>query len=323
MPASRKNTSSPSVSSSLSGGKSAGRKPTLSPTRIGTYLECAVKYKYIYQDKIGRFYTKARAGFSFGSTLHNVLQDFHEQGATHSAQEMVEELEQKWIGAGYENREQEQAHRETGQQIVQAYHAAHQERVVAQVETLFTEKTISCDMGRFKLSGRVDRIDRHADGRLEIIDYKSGRWDTSAEEVANSLAMCCYQLILTRMYPDTPVFATLYCLRSGNQASAALEGDTLAEFTRELIELGHHILDEDYDALRPVPLNICPECDFLPRCARYWREQERHNHHIQTDAPEQAERSEQELSGSYSVGAAPATDAFSPSSDTAFSEDGV
>ena len=61
-----------------------GRKPTLSPTRIGTYLECAVKYRYIYQDKIGRFYTKARAGFSFGSTLHNVLQDFHEQGATHT-----------------------------------------------------------------------------------------------------------------------------------------------------------------------------------------------------------------------------------------------
>ena len=48
------------------------------------------------------------------------------------------------------------------------------------METIATEKTISCDMGRFKLSGRVDRIDRHADGRLEIIDYKSGRWDTSA-----------------------------------------------------------------------------------------------------------------------------------------------
>jgi putative RecB family exonuclease len=277
MPATRKNISSETAS------KSGGRKPTLSPTRINIYLECAVKYKYIYQDKIGRFYTKARAGYSFGSTLHNVLQDFHEQGATHTPEEMVEELQQKWIGAGYESQEQEQAQREAGQQIVQAYHIAHQERIQAQVETVATEKTISCDMGRFKLSGRVDRIDRHADGRLEIIDYKSGRWDTSAEEVANSLAMCCYQLILKRQYPESPVCGTIYCLRSGNQATAELADDTLEEFARELTDLGNNILADNYDALRPVPLEICPECDFLPRCARYWRAIERQSE--PNDAP--------------------------------------
>ena len=277
MPAARNKNSTETTS------KPGGRKPTLSPTRINTYLECAVKYKYIYQDKIGRFYTKARAGYSFGSTLHNVLQDFHEQGAIHTPEEMVEELQQKWIGAGYASQEQEQAQREAGQQIVQAYHTAHQERIQAHVETIATEKTLSCDMGRFKLSGRVDRIDRHADGRLEIIDYKSGRWDTSAEEVANSLAMCCYQLILKRMHPDAPVCATIYCLRSGNQATAELADDTLEEFARELTDLGHHILDEDYDALRPVPLDICPECDFLPRCARYWQAIERQS--APNDAP--------------------------------------
>ena len=279
MAAARKN------STTTSDVKSGGRKPTLSPTRIGTYLECAVKYRYIYQDKIGRFYTKARAGYSFGSTLHNVLQDFHEQGATHTPEALVEDLEQKWIGAGYRDAEQEAAHREAGQQIVQAYHAAHQERIVAQVETIATEKTISCDMGRFKLTGRVDRIDRHADGRLEIVDYKSGRWDTSPEEVANSLAMCCYQLILKRLHPEAPVSGTIYCLRSGHQATVELEHDTLEEFARELTLLGNEILDEDYNALRPVPLDICPDCDFLPRCSRFWREQERRDHALSNDAP--------------------------------------
>src|SRR5690242_13074770 len=102
--------------------QSAGRKPTLSPTRIATYLECAVKYRYIYQDKIGKFYLRARPYYSFGSTLHHVLQEFHEQGATHTPEEMVAGVEQNWIAAGYESEEQEQAHRETGHQIVQAYH---------------------------------------------------------------------------------------------------------------------------------------------------------------------------------------------------------
>jgi len=251
---------------------SAPRKPTLSPTRIRTFLECALKYRFVYVDKIGKFYMRSRAGFSFGSTLHHVLQEFHEEGATHTAEEMVTRLETNWIGAGYESAEQEQTHRAAGEQIVQAYHAAHQERAEQQVETWATEKTITCDMGRFKLSGRVDRIDRHADGTLEIIDYKSGRQETSSEEVAGSLAMNIYQLILRRLHPDTPVFATIYCLRSGAQASYALEGETLAIFERDLIELGHTILDTDYSPLRPVRVPACDDCDFYSRCSRFWRQ---------------------------------------------------
>jgi RecB family exonuclease len=257
------------------GNAPGARKPTLSPTRISTYLDCAVKYRYIYYDKVGRFYQRARAGFSFGSSLHQTLQHFHEEGATRTPDELVAELAERWIGAGYKSAEQELAHREAGEQIVQSYHAAYQERIAQQAVTFATEKTVSCDMGRFKLSGRVDRIDRYPDGRLEIIDYKSGRLDTSPEEVANDLAMCCYQLIVKRLYPEAPVSATIYCLRSGNQASASLSAEQLETFARELTTLGDLILDQDYESLVPVPLPICPYCDFLPRCERYWQEQER------------------------------------------------
>lgn len=253
----------------------ADRKSTLSPTRITTYLECAVKYRYIYLDKIGRYYLRAKPYYSFGSTLHQVLQEFHEQGAESSVEAMSATLEQTWIKAGYQTEAQEQAHREIGEQIVASYHAAHQERVQAQTETIATEKTITCDLGYFKLSGRVDRIDRHPDGRLEIIDYKSGRWETTPEEVAGDLAINCYQLILSHLYPDTPIFATIYCLRSGIQASAELAGEARAEFARDLIELGKEILERDYQTVRPIRLPVCEGCDFLPRCALFWRQQNR------------------------------------------------
>ena len=73
----------------MRGPRSVTRKPALSPTKISTFLECAVKYRYVYIDKIGRFYLRSRAGYSFGSTLHHVLQQFHEQGAAHSVEEMT------------------------------------------------------------------------------------------------------------------------------------------------------------------------------------------------------------------------------------------
>lgn len=250
------------------------RKPTFSPTRLLTYLECAVKYKYVYIDKIGRFYFKAKPQLSFGSTLHHVLQNFHEQGASHTQEEMVATLETQWISAGYTSQEEEVKHREAGEKIVQAYHTAHQERVIAQVETIATEKTITCDLGAFKLSGRVDRIDKHTDGTLEIVDYKSGRWEVTEEQVYNDFAMRCYQLILSDLYPDTPVKTTIYCLRSGISATTLLDREEREQFREEVMLIGDEILNRDYTELLPEPIEVCPECEFLRLCKRYWTQEQ-------------------------------------------------
>ena len=247
------------------------RKPALSPTKISTFLDCAVKYRYVYIDKIGRFYLRSRAGYSFGSTLHHVLQQFHDRGAAHTVEELTAEVVQRWIPDGYESAAQEQEYREAGRAIVEAYHQAHRERKAEEIITIATEKTITCDLGRFKLTGRVDRIDRHPDGSLEIIDYKSGRLETSESEVLASLAMSCYQLILGKSYPGVPVRATIYSLRSGSRATAELKGTDLVTFEQDLLALGERILDTNYSALDPAPVPACPDCDFLPRCERFWR----------------------------------------------------
>lgn len=255
------------------------RKPTLSPTRIAAYLECAVKYRYIYHDKIGRFYLRARPGYSFGSTLHQVLQTFHEEvratGEAQSVERMMEEVETRWISAGYESAEQEEEFRAAGSDVISSYHAAVTERLSQGVETLWTEKTITTDMGPFRLSGRVDRVDRHADGALEIIDYKSGRWEVTPEDVAESLAMNIYQFILRRSHPGARVFATIYALRSGRQASAEMTDEEVERFGADILALGEEILGRDYENLEPVPVPACPTCEFLPRCEAFWRRQKR------------------------------------------------
>lgn len=251
------------------------RKPTLSPTKISTFLDCAVKYRYIYIDKIGKYYLHATPGFSFGTTLHQVLQQYHGQGAIQTADEMVAGLQQKWISAGYRSAEEEAAQRAAAIDIVAAYHVAFQAKYGQLIETVATEKTISCDMGRFSLTGRVDRIDRYPDGSLEVVDYKSGRMEISEEQVAASLPMGCYQLIMTKLYPGVPIRGTIYCLRNGLSATYALAGEALDKFAEDITAIGSRILDSDWDLVRPVPIEICAECEFLSRCSTYWRQQER------------------------------------------------
>lgn len=255
------------------------RKPELSPTRLKTYLACRMMYRLEYVDKVGKFYHRARAGYTFGSTLHQTLQNFHEAGgsAAVSATDLVAHLDTTWQSQGYKDAEHEQAHREEATRILETYHTLAQTRADV-TRTFLTEKMLKWDMGPFVLTGRVDRIDEHvADGSLEIVDYKSGRMSVSEEDVKEALAMSVYQLLAKRTWPDRRVFATIHALRGGVTASASFTDEELAEMEENLRGIGLEILETDFEAVRPFPLpDVCPGCDFLvPRCSRYWERQGR------------------------------------------------
>ena len=249
-------------------------KPTLSPTRIATYLECAMKYRYVYVDKIGRYYLRAKPQYALGSTLHNVLRTFHEEGAIHTAEELVSRVGEKWVSAGFVTPEQEQDFRTAGEEMARSYREAYQERAVMQTETILAEKQIKTDMGAFWLAGRIDRVDRYPDGSLEVIDYKSGRWEVTSEEVAGDLAMNIYQFILRRNHPGARISSTIYCLRSGIHASAEMTDGEADRFGADIQIIGEEIVSRDFENVEPARIEVCEWCEFVPRCERFWRRQE-------------------------------------------------
>ncbi len=253
-------------------------KLRLSPTRIGTFLACRVMYKYEYLDKIGRFYHKARAGQSFGSTLHQALHDFHVAGGAEveGPEALAQRAMENWRSGGYEDAVQEAKYQEMAVSLLHNYHEGEQQRA-GTTRVFLAEKMIKWDMGGFVLTGRIDRIDEHlVDGALEIVDYKSGRMGVTAEDVENALAMCVYQFILKRNYPERRVMATIHALRSGDSATVELSDEQIADWDYRLREVGEQILSSDWESARPVYLeDVCPGCDFLSVCERYWRQQKR------------------------------------------------
>ena len=249
-------------------------KLRLSPTRIATFLECRAMYRYDYIDKIGRFYHKARAGNSFGATLHQALHDFHMAGgaAAEDSDALAGRALQSWRAAGYADEADEQEHRELAISLLRTYHQAEAIKET-RTQVFLAEKMISHDMGDFVLTGRIDRVDEHLpDGALEIVDYKSGRTTVTEDQVRNALAMCIYQLILKRNHPDRRVTATIHALRSGDSATVELTAGQLDEWEAELRLIGERILSTDWESVRPVRIeDICPDCDFLKLCERYWK----------------------------------------------------
>jgi RecB family exonuclease len=245
------------------------------------YYRCPAEYRLEYIDKLGRFYHRARAGFSFGNTLHRALDAFHAAGGTETITEeaLTESLSTLWVAKGYDGEEQEAAFREEGTRILREYHAAQvTAREAAPVDAppppkiLYTEKTLRMDLtSEIALSGRIDRVDEHQDGSLEIVDYKSGRTTVSEEDVAGSLAMNLYQVLLKDKHPDRRVFSTIVALRTGISASYELDAESREGLIIETRETGTEMQGKNWEEVKPIPNDHCPHCDFLPYCTRYWK----------------------------------------------------
>jgi len=260
------------------------RKFVISPTKLRTFRLCEAKYRLEYIDKIGKFYHRARAGHAFGHSLHRALDAFHNAGGaeTVTAEALTASLETVWVRAGYKDTEQELAYQEEAVRILQEYHAVHVEQVQRTEDAppppqlLFTEKTLRMDLSpEVALSGRIDRVDEYHDGSLEIVDYKSGIESVTEEDVAKSLAMSIYQLLLKHKMPERRVFATLVALRTGQRASWELSAEQGKELASECLETAETLRNRNWEVVLPVQNNHCPYCDFLPYCTRFWKQRGR------------------------------------------------
>lgn len=243
------------------------RKPTLSPSRIKTYLACPVRYRWRYVDPRGRWFRRAHGYYSFGATLHRAIQRYHACGGAGSVtvDQMLGEYADAWIEAGYSSSEESQGRRNEGRDLLLQYVCA-EEAAPIRSATILLEKQLRKDMGRFVLVGRLDRVEEHPDGRLEIVDYKSGRSDVSDTEVRTDLAMGIYQLLVAHHFPGRDAFGTIIALRNGARASASFTQEERLAFEGDIVTLGEEIVSAEFDSYRPQLREGCWDCDYVRLC---------------------------------------------------------
>lgn len=246
------------------------RKPTLSPSRITTYLACPVRYRWTYVDERGRWYLRSRRQFSFGTTLHKVLQRFHDSSDSGVAtvEDAVAAVEEHWIEAGYRSSQEMEEAMGEGKALIETYVQAKLARP-SEAKVLYVEKSLSLDMGDFVLRGILDRVDEYPDGSLEIVDYKSQRKTVTPDDIAGSIAMACYQLLLQDKFPDRKISASITALQTGATATYAMPEEERVQFRNDLIALAREILNCDYENLEPITKPLCGYCEFIPLCRKH------------------------------------------------------
>lgn len=149
---------------------------SFSYSKLSMYKECPQKYKFRY---IHMLPEKPKYYFAFGSALHSVMEYIYElkNPSFPSLQEALDFFTKDWKSTTYEKKgypsaEKEQSGYEEGCRIIESYYQKHQSTFV---HPLSVEMKSTLDTDGLSLTSILDRIDYLGDGKVMILDYKTGK----------------------------------------------------------------------------------------------------------------------------------------------------
>ena len=156
---------------------------SFSYSKLGMYKECPQKYKFRY---IHMLPEQPKPYFAFGSALHEVMEYIYNpaNAAFPTLAQALDFFEKHWNKTsfdqkGYASPEKELAGYAEGRRIIEAYYAKY---AAAFSHPLSVEMKSTLDMDGLNLISILDRIDYLGDGKIKILDYKTGKAVPSTPE---------------------------------------------------------------------------------------------------------------------------------------------
>ena len=160
----------------------------LSGSAVASYEACPLRWFLEREVNAGGAATVAQG---FGTVIHALAKLVADGTLDADADLLVERLEDVWSALGFEaawqaDREREEARRALGR-FVRWLDARDREGVAS-------EASFEVAIGDVVLRGAVDRLEVDADGKVRVVDFKTGRNAKGKATVANDPQLGVYQL---------------------------------------------------------------------------------------------------------------------------------
>jgi superfamily I DNA/RNA helicase/RecB family exonuclease len=241
----------------------------LSASQLATYDDCPLRYAYEYV--LG---ARGEAGVhaGLGSLVHEVLAAFCDPDADPPVPRTREALqalaEERWRDDIARYRPQLEEARRDYFAMLDAWWQGEGGLEEQAPEVLAVERYFDVEVGRHRVSGFIDRIDRADDGvGIRIVDYKTGKSEPPADAVAVDLQLAVYHLAATRdpelaaLGPPTQL--RLLYLRSMHALDQPIEPGHEAATEARILAGADRILAEDFS---PSVEANCRLCSFHRLC---------------------------------------------------------
>ncbi len=242
----------------------------LSYSQIETFNTCPMHYKAKYILKIPVPQTPAQ---SFGTSIHETLRDFYQlilRNENAGEGQLLDFFEKNWIKEGYENRDHREKYFEKGKNFLKNYlRDAFDPKIKSiYLEFPFQFRMLSRDKV-LKIGGKIDRVDQLADGKIEIVDYKTGK-ESNENKLNDNLQLTVYALAATELRDPNlnkkpqDLLLSLYFLETGRKMTTTRTAEQLEKAKSQLWEIADKISVSDFTC---VGGNLCKICEYKMLCS--------------------------------------------------------
>lgn len=234
----------------------------LSHTSISLYLQCPLKYKFRYVDRLKE---RPRAVLSFGKSVHEAIEFFFGSRLPkpRGLDEVAAHYENNWIKEGYKGAEEEKEYFEYGKTIIRDFCNKHTESYKV---PLGVEHDIVFDVDGVRVKAIMDRIDKIGEGVVEIVDYKTNKDSFNLSELVNEPQLSMYQFAVEKEMGLRVERLTYYHLRSQTAFTIPRHSEEKIQALKDrIINVAQKIENKEF----PYRENrFCP-CDFGHLCPLY------------------------------------------------------
>lgn len=246
-------------------------EPALSASRAKEYERCPLQYRLHVLDGYREPETRAKA---LGTVVHAVLEELFalpaDDRSVEAARSLVEPqfdaliAKNPAVDALFTNAEDRAAWLEEARGLIDGYFAIEKPRWIAPAAR--EQRVSASTQGGVRLLGIIDRVDRAPDGRLRVVDYKTGKAPGPRYVDEALYQMRFYALLLWRTQV-LPARMQLVYLRAGQVITFDPVGDDIADFERHIDQLWQRIENDIvHDSFEPRRNPLCNWCGVRSLC---------------------------------------------------------
>ena len=246
-----------------------------SHSRLSTFEQCPLKFKFRYIDKLKPDIQQSIEGF-LGNKVHDVLEWIYNEsakGRTFELDEIIEFYIKNW-------------HNDLNSDIKIVKEEYDSEYYFNQgIKFLidyflkyspFKDNTIACEKrifinldseGKYRMQGFIDRLVHNKETNIfEIHDYKTGSFLKSQEELDKDRQLALYSIGIRNLFDDvSDVHLVWHFLAHNTKMTSQRTLEQLENLKQEIIQLINKI--ESATEFPPGPSILCKWCDFRSYCS--------------------------------------------------------
>jgi DNA helicase-2/ATP-dependent DNA helicase PcrA len=238
----------------------------ISYSQLNTFLACPLHYKLRY---IMNIPTPATPALSYGVSVHGTLRDFAtaiKSGESIHSEDIGVMLKQNWLPTGYSGKLHEQQSYKQAEHMLLDFAKTY---IAEKANTIAIEMPFNFWLGKVKVGGRIDRIDKLKDGRIEIIDYKTGNNLPNEKKIKDDFQLLFYALAATEIKDpllqkkSSDVVLTLFYLEANKKFSVTHTEDALVLAKEKILKLIEEISHSDFRCSGGM---MCKNCEYKMIC---------------------------------------------------------